>query len=218
MLGVFSLTSCLEGDDDSFRTTSSVLFVNVYNDAEQGVDINVDDRVWTYGSRSYDSVNTYNAFYSGIHSFAAIPGGLSIAAAIVSVSQDLKSDTLYTGFVTGKSGAGKMVFFVDTMATAQSGKAKIRFINLSPDMSKIDFGIADTTRKFSNLDYLNAAYFSIDTGLHKYNVYSAGETTPLVSIDFNPVSGTIYTMYTKGLIARTGVDKAGISYFIQPDK
>ena len=216
LLGIFSLTSCLEGDDDSFRTTSSVLFVNVYNDAAQGVNINVDDREWLYGKRLYDTVNTYNAFYSGMHSFSAVPEGL--AAAVASVSQDLKSDTLYTGFVTGKSGEGKMVFFVDTMASARSGKAKIRFVNLSPDMSKIDFGIADSTPKFRNLDYLNAAYFTVDTGTHKYNVYSAGLTTALLTLTFNPISGTTYTMYTKGLTERDGADSAAIRYFVQPVK
>jgi len=218
MLGVFSLTSCLEGDDDSLRTTSSVLFVNVYNDASQGINVNVDDREWTYGYRLYDSINTYNAFYSGTHSFTAVPQGLSSAAAVASVSQDLKSDTLYTCFVTGKSGEGKMVFFVDTLTSARLGKVKIRFVNLSPDMSKIDFGMADSTRKFTNLDYLNAAYITIDTGIHMYNVYSAGLNVPLKSVKFRAVPGAIYTMYTKGLIARKGVDSAAISYFIQPVK
>ncbi|WP_069658171.1 DUF4397 domain-containing protein [Arcticibacter eurypsychrophilus] len=216
LLGIFSLTSCLEGDDDSFRTTSSVLFVNVYNDAAQGVNINVDDRKWTYGYRLYDSINTYNAFYSGTHSFSAIPEGLT--SAVVSVSQDLKSDTLYTCFVTGKTGEGKMAFFVDTMASARSGKVKIRFVNLSPDMAKIDFGIADSTRKFINLEYLSAAYFTIDTGMRKYNVYSASLKTPLKSLNFRPSPGVTYTMYTKGLIARKGVDSVAISYFVQPVK
>ena len=218
LLGIFSITSCLEGDDDSFRTTSSVVFVNVYNDAAQGVNINVDDRAWTYGYKLYDSITTYNAFYSGAHSFSAIPEGLSSAAAIATVDQDLKGDTLYTCFLTGKTGEGKMVFFVDTMASTRLNKAKIRFVNLSPDMSKIDFGITDSARITTNLDYLNAAYFTIDTSIHTYNVYRAGLTVPLVSIRFKPVAGAIYTMYTKGLIEREGVDSAGINYFRRVEK
>lgn len=218
LFGVSSLTSCLEGDDDSIRTTSSVLFVNVYNDALQGVNISVDDRDWTYGYKLYDSINAYNSFYSGTHSFTVTPQGLSSSATVVSMSQDLKSDTLYTCFITGKSSEGKMVFFVDTTASARSGKAKIRFVNLSPDMSQIDFGITDSMRMVTKLDYLSAAYFSIDTGLHKYNVYRPGLTTPLVSLNFKPKSGTTYTMYTKGLIERDGADSAAISYFIQPSK
>jgi len=219
LLLAITLTSCLEGDDDSFRTTSNVLFVNVYNDAANGVDFRVDDSEWAYGYRPYDSVDdsvdVYNSFYSGDVTFSAFPAGAGSDQAIASISQTLIGDTDYTAFLTGKSGEGKLIFMTDTLGTPATGKALVRFVNLSPDLSKADIKVADST-VISNLDYLNAGYISIDTGANIIRAYRPGETAAVAALNFTPAPRGIYTMYTRGLSDRTGKDSLAIGYFLQP--
>ncbi|WP_407430494.1 DUF4397 domain-containing protein [Arcticibacter sp.] len=217
ILLAITLTSCLEGDDDSFRTTSDVLFVNVYNDAAGGVEFRVDNREWAYGYRSYDNdtVDGYHAFYSGDVTFSAFASGSGSDQAIASSSQTLNRDTDYTAFLTGKSGDGKMVFLTDTLSTPAGGKALIRFVNLSPDLSKADIKVADSG-VISNLDYLTAGYAIIDTGATVVRAYRAGETVAAATLNFEPLPLGIYTMYTRGLSGRSGRDSLAISYFLQP--
>lgn len=209
------LSSCLEGDDDSFRSTSDVLFVNVYSDAVDGVEIRVNDREWTNGVRAYDTAEVYNSFYSGEVAFSAFPAGGGSGQAIASVTQMLDPDTEYTCFLTGKSGEGRMVFLTDTLGTPATGKVLIRFLNLSPDLSKADIKVADSG-VISNLDYLTAGYMSIDTGANVIRAYSPGTSTPAAALSFKAAPGGVYTMYTKGLAGRDGKDSLGISYFAQP--
>lgn len=212
------LTSCLEGDDDSFRSTSNVLFLNVYNDAVDGVDFRVNDREWTYGYRPYDSVGTYNSFYSGDVTFSAFNTAGSSAQAIASASQTLGADAYYTGFLTGKSGEGRMIFLTDTLGTPATGKALVRFANLSPDLSKADIEVADSGKVIFNLDYLTAGYMSIDTGARVIKAYRPGEAVPVATLRFKAEPRGVYTMYTKGLLGWDGKDSLSISYFTQPER
>jgi len=209
------LTSCLEGDDDSFRSTSNVLFVNVYNDAADGVDFRVDEREWAYGFKAYDMAEDYNSFYSGDVAFSAFPAGSGSEQAIASISQTLNADAEYTCFLTGKSGDGKMIFLTDTLGTPATGKALVRFVNLSPDLSKADVKVADSG-VISNLDYLTAGYMSIDTGVSVIRTYRAGEAVAAAALNFRALPRGIYTMYTRGLAGRSGKDSLAISYFVQP--
>jgi len=206
-----TVTSCLEGDDDSFRSTSNVLFVNVYNDAADGVDFSVNDSEWAYGYRPYDSVGAYNAFYSGDVTFSAFAAGATSEQAIASISNTLDGDTDYTAFLTGKSGDGEMIFLTDTLGTPATGKALVRFVNLSPDLSKADITIADSG-VISNLDYLTAGYMSIDTGASVIRAYRPGEAVAVAALNFRAAPRGVYTMYTKGLSDRSGKDSLAISH------
>lgn len=208
------LSSCLEGDDDSFRSTSDVLFVNVYNEAVDGVEFQINDREWQYGVKAYDTAGAYNSFYSGDISFSAFPAGGGSDQPIASINQILDADVKYSCFLTGKSGEGKMVFLTDTLGNPAAGKVRIRFLNLSPDLSKTDIKVADSA-VISSLDYLTAGYMSIDTGAQVIRAYRPGESVPVASLNFKAARG-VYTMYMKGLASREGKDSLAISYFEQP--
>lgn len=214
MLCPVFLTACLEGDDDSIRQNTSVLFVNVYNDAPQGLDIRIDDREWPNGHKVYDSIGSYNVFYSGEKLISAFPVGT--ASAIVSQTKDLKPDSLYTCFITGKSGEARMFFLPDTMTRPSSRQARIRLVNLSPDIAKMDLEIVDSAKIITDLDYLTAQYFTIDTSDHSYDIYVPSRELPLASFQFKALPGRLYTLYTKGLLSREGKDSLGITYFQQP--
>lgn len=216
LLLAITLTSCLEGDDDSFQTTSSVLFMNVYNDAASGIDIQVNGSSWRNGFRAYGEPGGYSSFYSGEITFAAYPKGTSEGNALASVTQALGPDSKYTCFVTGRLGEAKMILLPDTMRSPAANKALIRLVNLSPDLSKADIGIADSGTVIRNLDYLSTAYMTLDTGLNVINAYRVGVTQPLASFRFRAASRGVYTMYIKGLQGREGKDSLAVGNYIQP--
>lgn len=211
-----TLTSCLEGDDDLFETTGDVLFVNAYNDAAGGVNFRINDREWSNGFRAYDSVCSHTAFYSGNVTFSAHPAGSSAGEVIASTDYTIEPEMKYTSFLTGRSGEGKMIVLPDTMLAPAGNRAAIRFLNLSPDLSRVDVEIADSAKVISGLDYLNAGYLSVDTGVNVIRAYRAGENAPVVSLRFRAASRGVYTMYTRGILDRTGSDSLAIRYYIQP--
>jgi len=216
LLLAITLTSCLEGDDDSFQTTSSVLFMNVYNDAASGIDIQVNGSNWRNGFRAYGEPGGYSSFYSEEVTFAAYPKGSSDGTALASMTQVLDPESKYTCFLTGRSGEAKMILLPDTMRSPAGNKALVRFVNLSPDLSKADVGIADSGIVIRNLDYLRAGYMTLDTGVNVVNAYRGSLTQPLASFRFRAASRGVYTMYIKGLQGREGKDSLAVGNYIQP--
>lgn len=80
-----------------------------------------------------------------------------------------------------------------------SGKARIRFINLSTSVgSSADFGINGGAKIVSGLTYKAAsAYQDVDAG-NSYSLYSGGSAAVLLSLPVTLSAGGIYTLYITG--------------------
>ncbi|MDN5285505.1 MAG: hypothetical protein JWR38_1779 [Mucilaginibacter sp.] len=98
----------------------------------------------------------------------------------------------------------------DDKTTPQTGKARVRFINLSTIMTaKIDVYIAGGAAVVSGLAYENFSdYYEINSST-ALTVNAAGSTTALVNIPGNIQAGKIYTIYVSGATA--------LSYHVVPE-
>ncbi|HVV54097.1 MAG TPA: DUF4397 domain-containing protein [Mucilaginibacter sp.] len=106
--------------------------------------------------------------------------------------------------------AGKYydVFYADDNSTTtaqddrtapQSGKARVRFINLSSAVqSNVDFGIDGGAKLVSAIGYKAAsAYYDVDPA-SAFDLYLSGSSSALLSIPALLQAGHIYTIYVSG--------------------
>jgi len=116
---------------------------------------------------------------------------------------------------TANNKADSLILFYDDLKTPETGKAKLRFINLSPGLGTINV-LNGTTPLFSNVAYGRAAnsslsgeslnvwslgpFQSVNPGIYSLNFTNAasGSTTGLTST-LTLEAGKIYTVFTNGL-------------------
>jgi hypothetical protein len=91
------------------------------------------------------------------------------------------------------------VAYPDDVTAPQSGKARVRFINLNLELtSDIDFGITGGAKIITGLaSKLNSAYVDVNPTA-TFSLYTAGTTTELLNIPTTIQAGHIYTIYLSG--------------------
>src|SRR5207248_2207483 len=88
--------------------------------------------------------------------------------------------------------------------TPQSGKARIRFINLSSALSTaVDFGVTTGAKVATNLAYKAAsAYYDVDPAT-AFSLYAIGSASVIISVPTTLQAGHIYTVYVSGTTSTT---------------
>ncbi|MCC8427064.1 DUF4397 domain-containing protein [Mucilaginibacter sp. UR6-11] len=96
---------------------------------------------------------------------------------------------------------GFTVAYQDDVTAPQSGKARVRFINLNVGLtSDVDFGIAGGVKLVNGLtSKLNSNYIDVNPGT-TFSLYTAGSTTELLNIPTSIQAGHIYTIYLSGAV------------------
>lgn len=128
---------------------------------------------------------------------------------------DLAADKSYSVFVADKT-ANALVFVSDDLTAPAADKAKIRFINLSPDAGTIDLAITGKTetliakRAFKE----TSEFINTDTGAEiNFEIRANGTTTVLATLPKVKIEkGKIYTIWAKGVKTTSTEDtKLGLS-------
>ncbi|WP_121812149.1 DUF4397 domain-containing protein [Mucilaginibacter kameinonensis] len=118
-----------------------------------------------------------------------------------------------------KATADSLILFYDDLSAPAAGKAKVRFVNLAPGTSNVDFGIAGQTALFTNTAYGRAGgsvlsgtglstwslgpFATVDAGIVNFSVTQTSDHTA-VNIandklkDVTLTAGKIYTIYING--------------------
>ncbi|WP_316830018.1 DUF4397 domain-containing protein [Pedobacter aquatilis] len=132
---------------------------------------------------------------------------------LTTANVNLQSGLFYSAFVIDVLPAPKILLVQDDLTAPATGKAKIRFINLSPDAPALDLAVEGTSASLVTAKaYKEAsAFISIDPGaslnfqIKENNTVTA--TLPATKIE----SGKIYTLWAKGLKSKTDSTKFGLS-------
>lgn len=134
------------------------------------------------------------------------------------VKESIKVDPQfgYSLFIIDRLEAVKFLLLKDDSPLPVSGKARIRFVNLSPDSSPLNLNVQGSTSDlFTNKAFKEYTTFeSIDASNSvTFNVKNAagGLETKLENVTIQ--AGKIYTIWVKGLKASTDDTKLGVSIF-----
>ncbi len=173
----------------------------------------------------YNIYNNYNFFYaapSGYFNLTSIdtpfqmrssPNQLTNTGAIqgnILVRNDkLVANCKYTLFITGLKSDNSIsdVFLTDTSAPPAIGRAKVRFLNASPQSPGFDIvanGYLDPG--FTNLTYKSVSkYIEMPAGNYNFQVFQTGTNTAVIGTLPNVTvqDGHLYTLYSYGLVGHT---------------
>lgn len=168
-----------------------------------------------------DTKMTTTALSYGDHSnYVITPSGTRKAefrskennAVLASADLNLVDKTNYTAFLAGNVATANIVLVADDLTAPAAGRAKVRFVNLSPDETKLDIRVIGGNKVAVGRDYKSVSNFiEVDPGVVKYEVLNNQDnSTVLFNMpDFTFDAGKIYTIWIKGTSNGTGESALG---------
>jgi hypothetical protein len=134
---------------------------------------------------------------------------------------------------TASATADTLILFYDNLKAPDAGKAKVRFVNLSPGFGPVTLSGVGGSTLFSNVAYGRAAnstlsgealntfalgpFLSVDPGRLTLNITNANGTPISSAKPLTLQAGKIYTLFTSGLpTGSSGVDLQVIEHPVIP--
>jgi hypothetical protein len=197
-----SLTGCLDNDND-VQPTQPRSFVSFYHGSPDAPDLDI-----LIGSTKINNSPFKYSDYSNYVTFN--PGNVQLKFATVNSQSALidkaltfREDKAYSLFVVDSLSKIDLLVVQDSLVTPAAGKARVRFLHLSPDAPAADLATTGTggTTLFTNVGFKGVTEFKeINAGSHSFEVKSAGATTVLkAATNINLTEGRIYTFVFRGL-------------------
>lgn len=199
------LASCTKYNDSSYYDPGPVAQLNVVNASPGSASYNfalgnnfVNGNPLLFGQRT-----GYINAYTGKRLFSLTSGGTTNV--IGTDTLNLAVNGYYSLYITGLNTAPTFFFTQDDLSSPALGKAKIRFIQLSPDGGAFDLSIQNGATLFTNQGYQTASAFTtIDPGNYTFQL-KADQTGTITTLSPETISaGRIYTVWSKGLVDGTG--------------
>ncbi|MDB5004740.1 MAG: hypothetical protein JWQ34_2965 [Mucilaginibacter sp.] len=191
LLIITAFTSCSKKAE---VTGTSYIQVTNASQAASPIDFYVDNTKKNNTALAYNQSSGYISVTSTDHPALIKTSASGVIAATFNISP--QPNVYYSIFYFGANTAA----YQDDMTAPQSGKARIRFINLNLGVTtNVDLGISGGAIIVSNLiAALASDYLEVAPGT-TFSLYASGSSTVLLSIPTNIQAGHIYTIYVSGV-------------------
>jgi len=199
------LLSCLK-DHNTYVTVPTAQLMVVQGSPDAPAEIlylntnRVTSQPYNYG----DWVGYFNA-YTGTRQVVLY--NYATQSVIVSDTIGLKQGVAYSLFLANTYTKPDLILLKDTISRPASGKASIRFVDVSPDAGAVDLS-ANNTVLVSNKSYKGASSFLPVNGnntTYSFQVLKSGTSTVLATLNNITIqNGQAYTVWLHGLAAGTG--------------
>jgi len=183
------------------RNRALVRFVQVVPEIDSA-DLFASDLL-VFTSIPYQGVTAYREVPDESLTFRLRPAGQHMAEPVAQESEGLSAGKHYTviSMRDEKTAKADIRVVEDDLVPPTPGKAKVRWINATPDLKEIDvYSPGADKALFSGLNFKdNTKYAEVTPMTGPLEVHRAGEKTPVFTIDnatFQP--GTIYTVILTG--------------------
>lgn len=206
------LTSCKDDDDDDDDVIKAKVMVVHASPGAPDVDILVDDTKVNTVPLAYPNNTAYLDVTAGVRNVKVNVAGLTPVVNVLDFSTPtLVAGSSYSVFAGNTVADIEPIVFTDNLSAPEQGKAHVRFIHLSPDAPAVDIALVGGAVVFPNFSFKEASTFTpLNAGTYNLEVRVAGTAT--VALTLPPVtfvSGKIYTVFAKGLLAGTGDQALG---------
>lgn len=198
--------SCKKNNDKPDAVDSSTSTLNVINATFNNVNVYIN------GTR----VNNTTTFYpggtlgyisvkAGAQNYSVKLDGPNNPNPLFSLPLTLSKDSVYSFYIAGNT--ADQVFKTTDVLVADTGsapKAKIRFVNASPDAGNISVHFEGTTaaldtEKVKDLGFKSTStYYLVAPGVHNMALHSTLIPTAIVRDTVQLIGGKIYTYYGYG--------------------
>lgn len=189
---------CKKNNDTEVSGTA---YVRAVNSAEASVpqDFYVDDSKLNTTALAYTQATSYFTVNAGSHNTQFKTSGtttVNVSGGIF-LTPGTYSTFYYTSDNTG-------VAVQDDPTSPQTGKARIRFINLSSALnSNVDFGLSTGNKIVTNLAYKTASAYNEVDAATSFSLYAAGSSSVSLNIPTTVQAGKIYTVVISGTTLAT---------------
>lgn len=214
VLGLVTLGSCLKDDDSGVFQVSAVRALNAVPGSDQ-LDIGLNESWLNYDLQTeriedfaYCDTLPYKQAWPGTRVVRVFErGNITNSGLLAQGSVQFVAGQFYSLYVVGLEDDIELMVTGDDLSEPAAGKAKIRFINLSPDAPELDFGIDGVeTLIANNIAFKEVEDFStVDAGeAYRFNIIEHGTGNVVHSFEFTPKSEGIYTIWVRGLFENEG--------------
>lgn len=200
VLLAFAYTSCKKTDDaPANRQTTNLNVINATTDTlnfyGNGSRINTLSSLYPLGSTGYIGVATGNQDYQF----------KSPRSPVVLLSLPLKLDSgkVYSLYVAGRA-ASQTFSTIDTLLADTLGRAKIRFVNASPDAGNLDVMIGDTVKFTSRAFKTSTVFLPVNAGAKRVRIFQSGSAVAKIDEMRTLTGGRVYSLFIRGGVTGTG--------------
>lgn len=218
----FSLSSCSDKDNDVVPEPEPQSIVAFYHGSPDAPDLDILIKSLKINRDPfrYSDYSNYLAFIPGSVRVQFAP--VNSASAVIDTTLTFKDDKIYSLFVVDKLQQIDLLVVQDSLVSPAAGKARLRFIHLSPDASAVDLELASTgttpTNLFSNVAFKGVTEFQdIAAGTLTLQVKGAGSSNVLKSAsNINLQAGRIYTFVFRGFVTPPANNTKGLDLQLLP--
>lgn len=204
----FMLSSCLKGTSSN-TPTPPVALLSVIQDSpgQPALDFSINGNRVNTAAINYGGVLDYFQAYAGQRTFMFSKNGAGTT--VKSDTATLKQNVAYTLCLVNLPATPQFLLLTDTISQPASGNAALRFVNLSPDATAVDFAVKDGDVFVANKSFKGFSTFKPITGKsYTFEIRKTGTATVLVTLNNVTLSpGYVYTVYLRGLAAATDATK-----------
>lgn len=195
---VLVMTSCLD-DDDRQNQVTPVAYVSIYHASPNApeLDIIVDDR--QVNRLEFTDYTGYLNFYTGQRNFRINP--FNASNSLIDTTITFTDGAFYSLFIVNDLPNVEALTVRDSASAPSEGKAKVRFINLSPDAGALEVtpdGVESPL--FEARDFKQPSNFvEVEAGSSSFVLVPAGGDDELVTVkDIELRPGRFYTIIARG--------------------
>jgi hypothetical protein len=208
------LGSCMKDDDIQPQQPVSGLSIVQASPTTESLDVYVDNTKAVFDLTYTKKVDYLNLF-PGNRKLSITKKGSQTT--LLAEQLTLKDYIGYTLFIVDQLETVKFLFLEDDLSKPASGKAKVRFVNLSPDAPALSLSISgkETDLVTNKLFKEYSTFVEVDAAQKvTFNVKNKGTGAVETSIaDVKVDAGGLYTIWVKGLKSATDDKKLGVAVF-----
>ena len=195
---VLVMSACLD-DDDPQNQVAPVAYVAIYHASPNApeLDVIVDER--PVNRLEFTDYTGYLNFYTGQRNFKINP--FNASNSLVDTTITFRDGAFYSLFIVNNLPNVEALAVRDSASAPSEGKAKVRFINLSPDAGSLQITANDKDSSiFDAGDFKQPSNFvEMDAASSSFVLKPAGSSDELVTVpDIELRPGRFYTIIARG--------------------
>lgn len=215
----FSLSSCLDNDNDVPEPVP-VSYVSFYHGAPDApaIDIRLNDQKINQQPFQYKTYSNYVTLSPGSKRIKFNP--LNSEVSYVDTALTFREDKAYSLFFVDKVNQADILVLQDSLVAPAPGKARVRFLNLSPDASSVDLVSTGTSAAtlFGDVSFKeNIEFQDVNSGIYTFQVKSTGSGEVLLPVsNIDLAANKIYTFVFRGFKTPPAGNNNGLDFQILP--
>jgi hypothetical protein len=215
----FSLGGCFDKDND-VQEPEPQSIVSFYHGSPDAPDLDILINTQRINSQpfGYSDYSNYVAFSPGTVRLKFAP--VNAVNAFIDTALTFQQGKAYSLFVVDKFQQVDIMVVKDSLVAPAAGKARVRFINLSPDAPAVDVATtgASAANLFANVGFKGTTDFiDLTAGTHSLQVKAAGNGNvllPVPNVDLG--AGRIYTFVFRGFVTPPAGNTEGLKFQLLP--